>query len=217
MKRTLLVTRPCYDEATNYLFYYAGLLISEAESKGIPVLDLKRPRLTRKIFTNIIDEHKPGFVFFNAHGDEKTIYGDRIGKDDEVLVRENDNHNILDSRIVYARSCCSAASLGEACEGGCFIGYRVPFSFWIDERWSSKPSNDDIARLFLEPSNLVVSSLLKGNNAKEAVDKSLNLSKKNIMRLLEEKEEPGAMASVMLLWNNMAGLCIAGDESMRFE
>jgi hypothetical protein len=93
----------------------------------------------------------------------------------------------------------------------------VPFSFWLNERWSTNPSKDNVARMFFEPSNLIVSSLLKGNTAEEAVGRSKNQAKKTIMKLLREKEEPGSMASVRLLWSNMEGTAIHGNRQMKFE
>jgi len=219
MNKTILITRPNYDDATGYLFYYAGQIIDFANKKGVKFIDLKRPRLTRKNFADFISKQDPSFVFFNAHGDEKIIYGDKIEGKEEILVEENDNHSILNGRIVYARACWAAASLGNACtkNGGCFIGYKTPFSFWIDERWSSNPANDNTAKLFLEPSNLIVSSLLKENTAQESFDKFLGMSTKNILKLLKIKEEPGIMASIMLLWNNMNGQEIIGNINLRFE
>ncbi|MBU1198864.1 MAG: hypothetical protein KKF46_04910 [Nanoarchaeota archaeon] len=216
MKKTILVTRPDYDDATGYLFHYSKQIINSA--KNIKVLDLTRPRLTRKNFTNLIHKQNPLLIFFNAHGNENLIYGDKIGGKEEILVEENKNHSLLTNRITYARACWAAASLGKTCvaEGGCFIGYKTPFSFWFDERWSAKPSNDKIARIFLEPSNLIVSSLLKGNSAQEAFDKSITLSKKHIMKLLKIKEEPGMMASIMILWNNIKGQDIFGDRNLCF-
>ena len=218
MKRVLLVTRPNYDDATTYLFYYAKKIIDFAEGKNTKVLDLIRPRLTKQNFSDLISKKDPLLVFFNGHGDEKRVYGDKIEEDEEILIEEDRNHTLLTKRIVYARACCAAASLGKACtgNGGCFIGYKTPFSFWIDERWSAKPLNDNTAKLFLEPSNLIVISLLKGNSAQEAFDKSLNMSKKNILRLLRIKEEPGAMASIMLLWSNIEGQDILGDKDIKF-
>ena len=218
MKPTLLVTRPNYDDATGYLSYYANQIIDFAKKKNIKVLDLVRPRLTRKGFSELVSKENPGMIFFNAHGDDKTIYGDKVKGEEEVLVREKDNEEILSGRITYARACWTAASLGKACTSkkGCFIGYNAPFSFWFNEGWSAKPSNDNIAKLFLEPSNLIVLSLLKGNTALEAFDKSVNMSNKSIMRLLRRSEEPGTMASMMILWNNTHSLEILGEESMSF-
>ena len=169
-------------------------------------------------FSNLIFKQNPLFIFFNAHGNEKAIYGDKIKGREEILIEEDKNHNHLKGRIVYARACWAAASLGKACtkESGCFVGYKTPFSFWINERWSSKPSNDNTAKLFIEPSNLIVTSLLKGNTAKEAFDKSKDMSKRNILKLLKIKKEPGAMGSIMLLWNNMNGQEILGQKNIRF-
>jgi len=219
MNNTLLVTRPSYDDATGYLFSYAGLVLNYANNHNIKNIDLKKPRLTRNNFESIISKKDPKLIFFNAHGNEKSIYGDKINKKEEILVQENKNHSILMSRIIYARACLAAVSLGNFCtkEGkGCFIGYETPFSFWIDERWSSKPLNDKTAKLFLYPSNEIVISLLKGNSAHEAFNKSLDMSKKNILELLKIKKEPGAMASIMLLWTNIQGQVILGEKDIKF-
>lgn len=93
MKKTILVTRPNYDDATGYLFFYAKKVMDSA--KNIKILDLTRPRLTRKNFTNLIHKQKPSMVFFNAHGNEKLIYGDKIGGKEEVLVEEKKNHSLF--------------------------------------------------------------------------------------------------------------------------
>ena len=215
MDKTMLVTRPRYDDATEYLFYYASLIIEEAENKNIKVIDLKRPRLTKEIASEIIMEKCPRFLFFNAHGDDDAIYGDKIDGQEEPLIKEGINHKLLDSKIVYARACSSAISLGKSCSNGCFIGYNVLFSFFIDQRWSAKPANDKTANLFLEPSNLIASSLVRGFVVKEAVEKSSKMTKKNILELLKKDSEPGASASAMLLWNNLEGLEVIGDDSMR--
>lgn len=217
MNKEIVVTRPCYDDATSYSFYYAGLIIKEAESKGIMIYDLKRPRLTKENLTKIIEEKDPRFIFFNAHGNERTIYGDKLEEKEEVLIEEDKNHHLLHPRLVYARTCWSASSLGKACKDGCFIGYNIPFSFYMDERWSAKPPNDNTARLFFSPSNLIVSSILKGNTADEAVKRSASMTKKSILDLLKEREEPGAMASIRQLWTNMQGTVISGNKDMRFQ
>ncbi len=213
--KKMLVTRPNYDKATSYTFYYAGLVIKEAEKKGINVIDLKRPRLTRNSVTSIIENKEPGLIFFNAHGNEKIIFGDKINKEPEVLIKEGENHNILNFKLVYARTCMAASSLGKKIKGGCFIGYETPFSFWTDKRIDAVPERDKTARLFFEPSNLIVISLLKGNTAEEAVKKSANLTKKTILKLLRTKEE-GSMALISRLWNNMEGICISGNKQMTF-
>src|SRR3989344_9299915 len=218
MNSTILVTRPNYDDATNYLYYYTKQVIDFALNRNIKVLDLIRPRLTKENFSNLILKNDPSLVFFNAQGDETKIYGDKINNKEEILIEENKNQSILSKRIIYARACWAAASLGKRCikDGGCFIGYKYPFSFWTDDRWSSKPLNDNTAKLFFEPSNLIVTSLLKGNTTQEAFDKSLDISKKIILGLLKRKEEPGTMASITLLWNNVSAQEILGQKDIKF-
>ena len=46
---------------------------------------------------------------------------------------------------------------------GCFIGYNLPFVFFMDEKWTTNPNNDKVAGLFLEPSNLVPISIIEGH------------------------------------------------------
>ena len=38
---------------------------------------------------------------------------------------------------------------------------------------------------------------------------------KNILHLLAKQDEPGAMASAMLIWNNMTAQEVLGNEQMR--
>ncbi len=192
-------------------------MIEYAEKKDINVLDLANPRLTKKNFKDIVSEKHPTVIFFNAHGDSNRIYGDKIDDVEEILVEENVNHELLSNRIVYARACYAGASLGASCtkSGGCFIGYRSPFTFWIDGTWFAKPLKDETAKLFLEPSNLIVISLLKGNSVKEAVEKSVNMTKKNIMKLMTDQKEPGSLVSIMALWSNLEGQVVLGDDSMK--
>ncbi|MFH1376085.1 MAG: hypothetical protein ABIH25_00445 [Candidatus Woesearchaeota archaeon] len=219
MNNNFLITRPNYDDATGYLFYYAKEVIDYAKKIGVEFFDLVRPKLTKTNFISLLDKKDPVLVLFNAHGDDKRIYGDKIKDKEEVLIEEGKNNSVLFDRIVYARACYSGLSLGENCIGkkGCFIGYRTPFSFLIDERWSAKPLNDKTAKLFLEPSNLIAISLLKGNRAEDAFDKSLNMMKKNMMKLMKVEKEPCTMASMMVLWNNMQGQTILGNKNAKFK
>ncbi len=217
-----VTTMPDYDVTTHYLFSYTQQLIGFAESKGIKVFDLKRPKLTRGNLSKISSKQNPRFFLFNGHGDELTLYGDKIGneeKEEEFLVREGVNHDLLEGKLTYARSCWAASSLGKKCteKSGCFIGYNLPFQFWIDGTYTAAPSKDKVAQLFLEPSNALVRSLLKGNSAKDAAELFCSLSKKNILHLLTNINEPGAISSIRLLWMNMECQEVLGDENMNFS
>lgn len=211
-----IITMPNYDDATAYLYCYAMELVKFAEGKNIIINQLKRPRLRRNILEENIKKQNPQLLLFNAHGDETTIYGDKIGRETEYLVREEENHQLLQGRLTYARACSAAASLGRKCtqKSGCFIGYNQPFSFWTNTSRTTTPLKDKTAQLFLEPSNELAISLLRGKSARQAADVFVNLSKKNILHLLGKQDEPGAMASAMLLWNNMMAQEVLGNEEM---
>ncbi len=102
-----------------------------AEDKNIPLIQLKRPRLQRDVLEENITKQNPSLLLFNAHGDETTIYGDKIGT--------------------------------------------------------------------------------------EAADIFVHLSKKNILHLLGKQDEPGAMASAMLLWNNLLAQEVLGNGEMKYS
>src|SRR3989338_308462 len=97
-----LITMPNYDDATSYLYCYAEELVKFAEEKNIAVTKLKRPRLRRKIFEESITKQNPQLLLFNAHGDETTIYGDKVEGEEEYLIREKENHQLLTGRLTYA-------------------------------------------------------------------------------------------------------------------
>jgi hypothetical protein len=59
--------------------------------------------------------------------------------------------------------------------------------------------------------------MLKGNTAQEAFEKSQNMIKKNILKLMRDKQDPEAMASIMLLWSNFSGQAILGEKEMRLS
>lgn len=211
-----IITMPNYDDATAYLYCYAEELVKFAEEKNIFISQLKRPRLRRNVLEESIRKQNPQLLLFNAHGDEITIYGDKVGRETEYLVREDENHELLHGRLTYARACSAAASLGRKCtqKSGCFIGYNQPFSFWKDTSRTTTPLKDKTAQLFLEPSNELAIGLLRGKSARQAADIFVNLSKRNILHLLGKQDEPGAMASAMLLWNNMMAQEVLGNEEM---
>jgi len=192
---TILLTNPDYDETTGYLFHYNKELIKFAEERGIKLVNLKRPNLTKSNFEKQIKDKNPDLLLMNGHGNEKIIYGDRIKGKEEPIIEDGKNHGLLKNKLVYARSCWTAVCLGKRFSkgDGCFIGYIVPFQFWVDERMSI-PAKDKTAKLFFMPSNLLAKSLIKGNPAIESIRKFREETKKNIMYLLKNKNEPGTMS-----------------------
>ncbi len=205
---TILITAPNYDEATSYLYAYAKDLV-----KDIDCIMLEKPRLTKWNVENVLDKKNPSLILFHGHGTPTTI----CGNNDEILIQERDNHSVLQGRLTYALACSAAASLGEACvqNNGCFIGYTQPFTFWTDQTRVANPLHDKVAKLALEPSFELSKALLRGKSAQEAVGRFQTVSRKNMLKILRTKKEPGAMAKAMVLWNNMSVQKICGDGDMK--
>jgi len=211
----ILVTRPKYDDGTEYLSYYASLILKEAEDLGIPAKDFEGKEANKESITKFIEKRNPRLVFINGHGDENSLYGH-----DDKIIFSSDNMLLLKDRIVYARACNAGTKFGKEVvknNNGCFIGYKYPFQFWIDEKWSAKPSNDNTAKLYLEPSNEIVSSILNGRSSSYADERSKKKMLENMKKILklEENKEPGAMGMLQVLWNNFDGQVLHGDALAR--
>ncbi len=216
MERGLIITLPDFDNATSYLSYYSKEIIVEVNNKSFKLKEInEKHNLNREYFSEILKKLDYNFIVFNGHGEEDAIYGYK----DEVLVKVGENENLLRERIIYARSCDAGLVLGPEImknnNHGCFIGYKLPFIFFIDERWSAKPNNDNTARLFLEPSNFVPLSLIKGNSALESHNNSKRAIIKNMKKILRNKNEPGADSLLAGLWNNFNGQVIYGNKEAR--
>lgn len=66
-----------------------------------------------------------------------------------------------------------------------YIGYREDFiAFLDDSKRASKPLEDEIAGLFLEPAFVVPKMLLKGSSPEEAVSAAKNAYNKSIREAL---------------------------------
>lgn len=210
MTKGLLITCPTYDEATAYLTYFSTTIVKKAEEKSFKVKKVADKELNLKSFSKILNKIDYKLVVLNGHGSSESIFGFK----DNMIIRAGVNHELLKERIVYARSCNAGLVLGAKCmdktKNGSFIGYNLPFIFYMDTRWTAKPHNDKVAGWFLEPSNLVPISLIKGHTSLEAHNIAKNQMLRNISRLLknEQLETP---FYVEALWNNFAGQIIFGN------
>lgn len=213
MSKNVLVTRPEYDYTTRYISAWSEKVIIFAESKGNLVLDLFQKRATKKEFESIVHKKNPSFVIINGHGNDKLI----CGQDGNVLIEAGVNDDILKSRVVYALSCRSAKILGsKSIRSGAlaYIGYVEDFIFMYSNEKRSRPIEDKTAELFLEPSNQVAISLLKGHTAGEAHQNSREFFLRNIQKLLtSESSSAESSALRYLLWNMQHQVCL-GDQSV---
>ena len=163
----IITIRPHYDDTTAYTAAWANEIVKEAKSAGIKVFDLPRTAATRGKLESYIYSKNPELILFNGHGSNSSLFG----QDDEVLVESGVNEELFSSKMVYAMACNSAKDLGPKCinaGANVYIGYELPFFFWIDPKSSTKPLKDELASPCFNSSNAVALSLLKGNTAEEA-------------------------------------------------
>lgn len=208
----VLFSRPTHDGQMSYLHHYSKELVEFAKLKNHKVINKEGIDANYKIITNIIKKQNPDFIFFNGHGSPDIICGHK----NEIIISSKKNPDILSNKITYSLSCASALNLGEiAIDKGAiaFIGYKMDFALGKDQNKEAVPSKDKIAKLFLEPSNLLVMSILKGNKLKNAVEKSKKIMKNNVLYLSTTEDFPDAKHYAPFLFGNYIGLTICGDNN----
>jgi hypothetical protein len=214
--KILLVTRPNHDLTVRYLSAWGQKVIAEAKKKGIKVLELKDKRANKQELESMIKKHNPALIFLNGHGDKNSV----AGQDDKNLVSLGDkNEEILSGSITYALACQSAKSLGvQATKDNfsAYIGYQEDFIFYLDQTKATRPLEDEVAKLFFEPSNQVVISLLKGNTASDANLNSRKFFARNIQKLLSSEASSESGQYIKYLWWNMKNQVCLGNGDYKF-
>jgi len=213
MKKGIILTLPKYDLVTQYLSAFSGQIEMAAEGKSIFLKRLNEKEVNRKEFEKVVKKLDCKMIVLNGHGNEDNIAGDN----DEIIVSKEENPEILRDRITYARSCEAASGLGEKFakdQKTCFIGYDLPFEFYFDDEWVTNPIKDNTARLFLESSNLVPLSLIKGNNSSESHERAKKQMLKNIKKVLRNQTKE-SFAVAESLWNNYVGQRLHGNKTYK--
>ncbi len=217
MSKSLLITRPNYEITTRYLYVWNKKVIKEATDRGIDILDLEREKAIKNEFIGRIKKVNPVLILLNGHGDSDCV----TGHNNKVLVKVGDNEEIFKGKIVYALACKSASHLGpKSVEAGAtaFIGYLKDFVFFNDDSKIARPENDKVAGLFLDPSNRLSISLVKGNDVFNASKKSKKLFAENIKKLLNSDNDSRDFSSSFipyLVWNMKHQVCY-GDQDACF-
>lgn len=215
MQKGLLITCPEYDDATSYLTYFSKAIIKEAENKSLKTKKVEDKNLNMEDFSKILEKLGYRLAVLNGHGLPDSIFGYK----NEVIIKLGKNDKLLKERIVYARSCNAGMVLGPECMketiNGSFIGYELPFIFFVDQKWSANPHNDNVVKLFLEPSNLAPISIIKGHTALESHNNSKRQILRTMSKLLKEENEPETPFYLEALWNNFNGQVIFGNSESR--
>lgn len=214
MSKTLLLTRPNHDHLTTYLFYWCEHILKEAKEKSFKVLDLYSEKANYIKFNSYIKKHKPDLVIINGHGNNATV----TGYNNEPIIAINKNDDILENTVAYIRSCQVASKLGEACirkKAIAIIGYNRNFALPTSADRTTDPLKDNVAKLFIEPSNLIPISLIKGNTVKEAHIKSKKAMVSNFRFMISTKASQAQKDAAPYLWSNLKGQVILGDDSVK--
>lgn len=207
VNRAMLMTRPDHETVTKYLCVWSEEVKEFAKHKGIAVYDLKGKKANRKEFESYLSRNRPALLFLNGHGNAEVI----TGYDNSTLL---DQDSFVSEAIVYGRSCDAALLLGPyLVQNGArtFIGYRRKFILGYTPEKIMKPLEDPIARLFLEPSNLVVTTLLKGNTTSEAHRRSRDEMYKNFLKMLASTATYEERHAAPWLWSNFNNQTLSGD------
>lgn len=208
MNNIILITRPRHDETTNYLYHWAKQVIHMAEKKNFQIVDLDGAKANLKDFSGRIKKNLPDIIYLNGHGNAHSV----CGHNNETLVCVNNNESLLYNSCIYALACSSAKVLGKSvAKNGTksFLGYKEDFIFIHENDKSTRPTEDNTAKLFLEPSNLVVTTLIKGNTPEEAFNRSQQAFKRNIRYLLASDSPQDDKTSIpWLYWNMTHQVCL---------
>lgn len=210
-----LVTRPEHDDTTHYLSHWAKICIDFANGKNIRIIDLKREHAIQTEIISRIKKLSPELIFINGHGSDDMVTGHK----NQPLFIAGKNESILKNSIVYALSCQSAKNLGKRCitsGTNAYIGYEEDFIFVYNPNMITHPTDDKTARLFLEPSNELVISLLKGSTTEEASEISKELYQQNIRKLLSSNSSEEDTAMVRYLWWNQKNQVCLGNKDATF-
>ena len=214
--KKFLITRPEHDDTTYYLSNWSKKIIEVANSKGIKLFDLHREKAKRAEVTSIIEKQSPGLIVFNGHGDDNCVTGHK----QEVLVEAGKNESLLKERITYAVSCRSAKLLGPksvAAGAKAYIGYDDDFVFIYSPEKITQPLNDETAKLFLEPSNELIISLIKGNTTEESHKRSQEFFKDRMKKVLSSESTSEETSMVRYLWWDMVHQVCLGDQKAVFN
>lgn len=215
MNTILLITAPDHDITTRYLSVWSNKILELANKKNIQVVNLKRKKANIKELKSRLLKMKPLFIFFNGHGSDSCI----TGYENKILIQAGNNEDLLKHKIIYALSCRSAVNLGlKSIKAGAlaYIGYAGDFVFCHDDHKISRPLNDKIAKLFLEPSNQVAVSLVKGNTSEASSKRSKKFFIRNIQKMLSSEASPESSQYAKFLWWDMKRQVCLGDGHSKF-
>lgn len=205
MPQAVVITRPFYDPATSYLYKWGEKIVDLAKSLVGRIADLKENRASRKELESVVRKLQPEVIIIYGHG-----FSDRVfGQDGNVLIKVGENESILKNSNVFSLTCDSGKILGPAsivAGANGYIGYSEPFVFVTSHGYATRADQDPLAKLFLDPTNEIAASLIKGNTVRNANDKGINLFIKNYETVLLSNSKDEYLAR-FLAWDIRNQVC----------
>ncbi len=175
---------------------------------------MSEKRANCKEVTSILQKKEPLLVFFNGHGDEGCI----MGHNNEVLLAVGKNEQLLIFKIIYSLSCRSGKKLGlkgVQIGASAYLGYDDDFIFVRDENKLRTPLEDKTAQLFLEPSNQIMVSMLKGHTAGNSHERSKRNFRKSVLKVASSESYDNYLIPY-LIWNMQHQVCL-GNVNASFK
>jgi hypothetical protein len=213
-EKGFLITTPDDDDIVFCCNVWSREIVDLADSKGFKTTELSGPKATRANVESHLKRPVVRFVMFNGHGTQDMI----TGTEKEVIVKAGENEALLQGKVVYARSCYTldvlgAASVSAGADG--YIGHSLPFAFVSDPTEGAHPLDDELAAPCLATSNIIPTTLLKGNSVSDAVNKSKSEMRK-IMEQWETRTDriEAPFVALCLNWNRL-GLGFQGNGKAR--
>ncbi len=216
MAKTLLVTNPSCDEATEYLDSWSvGIIEAAKKQKDTLVLELRKQDVSKENLTKLIDEHKPKLVLFHGHGGEAHIQGFEYN----ILIKCGDNEHLLKDKIIHSLACDSGKKLGPDCiriGTMAYLGYKEEFKFaHLNKTGQQEQSQDVIAELFLNPAFETVRALITGRTAEQAHSQSQKMYLQNLSKVLTN-QSPQALNIAALIYHDLTHQVCLGDKAAYF-
>ncbi|MDE1825402.1 MAG: hypothetical protein KGH61_03440 [Candidatus Micrarchaeota archaeon] len=197
---------PDSDIITHYLSIWNKPTLVFAKEHGFRPFSLESSRANSEEVKSYLSKNKIDFIVFNGHGDKNTI----TGQNEKPIIIAGITHGLLKNKVVYAISCSSAKGLGPLCvKGGTisYIGYNEDFIFYRDANMMTKPLEDELAKLYLEHSSILINALLKGNKVKDAYQRAKENLRINLLKSYDLKDSSVAK----YLWWDMEHFVYHGN------
>lgn len=211
---SILVTRSEHDLCTRYLSRWCDKVLRDMKASALyDLYDLKDSKANKAELESRIKKLNPKLLLLNGHGNSKSV----TGYNNEELIHADKNVGLLSKRITYAISCSCAKILGpKAVKVGAkaFIGYKDDFILPSNSNSSTRPLSDKRAKPFMEASNYLIYSLLRGHSAGESTKRSRDMLKNSYLKLLASDADSDAKKyAPFLMWNYNNLVCLGDSKA----